>query len=130
MNRINFIFILSLFFTSLSAQNNLQLRSVMTYSSALNDVWGYTDTSNGKEYAIVGLRDGISIVDVTQPDTIQEVAQIGGPFSIWRDIKTYGKYAYVVHDFSNDTSQGLLIIDLSNLPLSVDTTKWFCLFMG
>ena len=125
MNRICFSLLLSFLSVSIFAQNNLQLRSVVTYPELLNDVWGYTDTATGREYAIVGLRNATSIVDVTKPDSAKEITRIAGPYSVWRDIKTYGNYAYVVHDFTADTSQGLLIIDLTNLPISVDTTKWY-----
>ena len=125
MNKVLYTFLFSCCLISLSAQNNMQLRSVVTFPEILNDVWGYTDTANGKEYALVGLRDRVSIIDISSPDTPQQVAQIDGPYSQWRDIKTYGDYAYVVHDLFYDSSQGLLIIDLSNLPASVDTTKWY-----
>lgn len=33
----------------------------------LNDIWGWTDPETGKEYALVGLTDGISFVDLSNP---------------------------------------------------------------
>ena len=32
-----------------------------------NDVWGWTDPQTGKEYAIIGLSNGTSFVDITDP---------------------------------------------------------------
>lgn len=116
-------FILFPLFTFLKAQTNIDFRSVLPYTDLLNDVWGYAD-SLGNEYALVGVRSGVSVVNVTNPDTIAELFFIPGPYSTWRDIKTRRKYAYITHDYSNDTSKGLLIIDLSNLPASIDTFYW------
>ena len=112
-----FYTVLFLAFTSftLNAQQsfNMTLLGKLDYDSGLNDVWGYVD-SIGNEYAIVGVVNGTSIVDVTDPSNLVEKAFIPGPTSVWRDMKTFGHYAYVVHDsFSNGESQGLLIIDLS-----------------
>ena len=46
-----------------------------------------------------------------------------GTNSVWRDIKTYGHYAYVTTD--NPSMNGLLIIDLSNLPDSTNTNTYY-----
>ena len=83
------------------------------HSTGLNDIWGYTDEL-GNEYALVGAKDGVSIVDVTVPTSPVEVKWIPGMNSIWRDIKTVGDYAYV----TTEAEEGLLIIDLSPLPAS------------
>ncbi len=77
-----------------------------------NDVWGYA--ANGREYAIIGHVTGTSIIDVTAPTQPVQVAFIPGPNSGWRDIKTHSHYAYV----TNETGEGLHIIDLQNLPNS------------
>lgn len=84
---------------------------VSLHNSDASDIWGYVD-GNGNEYAIVGLNDGTSIVDVTDPANPFEVFFEPGMNSIWRDIKTWGNYAYV----TTEEPQGLLIIDLSALP--------------
>ncbi len=34
----------------------------------LNDIWGWTDPQTDKEYALVGLTNGVSFVDVTDPN--------------------------------------------------------------
>ncbi len=75
-----------------------------------NDIWGYVDSS-GNEYAIVGLREGVSVVDVTDPSNTYEKFFIPDIYSIWRDIKTWGHYAYV----TTESDTGLLIINLSDM---------------
>jgi len=93
---------------------------VSLHSSDASDIWGYVD-GNGNEYAIVGLNDGTSIVDVTDPANPFEVFFEPGMNSIWRDIKTWGNYAYV----TTEEPQGLLIIDLSTLPGNPNLTTTY-----
>ena len=90
--------------------------------SKLNDIWGWVDSA-GNEYAIVGMRDGTSIIDLSDPLNPQEVLFVPGTNSVWRDIKTYGNYAYVTTD--HPSTNGLLIIDLSNLPDSANTNIYY-----
>ncbi len=91
------------------------------HSTQASDIWGWVD-SEGNEYAIVGLNNGTSIVDVTDPANPVEVFFEPGTSSIWRDIKTYGCHAYV----TTEAREGLLIIDLSTLPndTNLKTTYW------
>ncbi len=86
----------------------------LDYTPDLSDIWGYVD-DNGKEYAIVGLENAVSIVDVSNPANPIELENIPGASTIWRDMKVWGKYAYV----TNEGGNGLLIINLTNLPNSV-----------
>ena len=79
-----------------------------------SDIWGYSDVG-GREYAIVGVHDGTSIVDVTTASTPVEVSFIEGVHSIWRDMKTLGQYLYIVSDSGEG---GMQIVDLSGLPES------------
>ena len=58
------------------------------------DIWGWVDSS-GNEFAIMGLRDGVSVVDVTDPTNPIEKFLIPDIYSIWRDIKTFNNYAYI-----------------------------------
>lgn len=116
MTRILFV-LLFVISSNLFAQQslNMTLLSKLEYQYGLNDVWGYVD-KNGSEYAIVGLVNGTSFVDVSDPYNPVEKVFIPGPTSIWRDMKTWGDYAYIVHDhISSGESQGLLIVDLKEL---------------
>lgn len=100
-------------FSQLNMSQLGQLNIVNSHGSEASDIWGYVDQS-GNEYAIVGLNDGVSIVDVTDPANPTEIFYHPDKNSIWRDIKTWGDYAYVTTEAQN--SDGLLIIDLSTLP--------------
>ena len=60
-----------------------------------NDCWGYVSPS-GREYALMGLSHGTGFVDITDPGNPVILDFISGPSSLWRDVKTYQEYAYVV----------------------------------
>ncbi|MCC7303179.1 MAG: choice-of-anchor B family protein [Bacteroidia bacterium] len=92
---------------------NITLAANMTYSGqSLSNIWYYVDEL-GNEYALVGAQNGISIVNVTNPSAPVQVVQLSGPSSSWREIKTWGNYAYVT---TEDGSVGLQIVDLNPLP--------------
>jgi len=125
MNRLlTTLLFMSFLCTCVSAQNtfNTALRDQLTYTPALNDVWGYV-APDGTEYALVGTRDGVSVVSLADPDNIVEVASLPGDFSVWRDIKTYGEFAYVVLD-QGTSDDGIVVIDLSDLPAGASQVNY------
>lgn len=83
--------------------------------------WGYT-APNGREYALLGTYTGCAIIDITNAASPVEIGHIVGASSLWKEVKAYDHYAYVVSDVNG--SQGLQIINLANLPnsVSLDTT--------
>ena len=89
---------------------NIDLIAIYPYDVTINDIWGYAVNNN--EYALVGTNEGFSMVDITIPESPEELFFIEGESTIWRDVKTWQNYAYVVCDGCND---GLLIIDLNDL---------------
>lgn len=103
----------------LSAQGSSNVQLVGTFNQysliGYNDCWGYT-APDGKEYALLGVRSGTSIIEITDQGTLREVAFIPNPGgnSSWKDIKTYRNFAYVVNEFEG----GLQIINLSQLPVT------------
>ncbi len=92
------------------------------YNQTINDVWGWVDTANGKEYALVGVQNGLSIVDVSNPANPVQTNFFPGASSIWRDMKTYGNYAYTVHDVYSGTSNGIFIVDMTTIGNTFPTT--------
>jgi len=92
-----------------------------------SEVWGWTDTSNNREYAIIGTSKGTSIVDITELP-LKEVSFHYGPPSgyNYHEFRTYQHYLYVGAEGS-DTSKraGIQIIDLSTLPDSATFKKTF-----
>ncbi len=105
--------------SGLFAQKNITFRDSLQYAQDLSDVWAYHDV-NGNEYALVGTQNGVSIVNVTNPDSIFEAFFVFDFSSFWRDIKTWNGYAYV----SNESLGGLLIINLQNLPGSISNSRY------
>lgn len=100
--------------TSIHAQLNMNEVAHYPYPPSrgdCSDIWGYVD-GMGNEYAIVGNQTGTSIVSLANPANPVEVFYSPGANSIWRDIKVWGTTAYI----TNETGNGLKIIDLSNLP--------------
>ena len=113
MQRLLSLFAFLLLASTSYAQLNMVLRDQLTFESNLNDIWGYVSPS-GIEYALVGRIDGVSIVSLEDPDNVVEVASIPGQASLWRDLKSYGEYAYIVTD-AGGTTEGLTIIDLTDI---------------
>ncbi len=92
-----------------------------TGGSYVSGCWGWTDTTTGREYALLGSRSGTSIVEITDPADPVERAFVPGPTSQWRELQTWEHYAYVVSEGGGGTQ----IIDLSPLPDSVHLVRSF-----
>lgn len=111
---------------NLFGQNVTLLGSLNPYpGAAYANIWGYA--ANGREYALMGVTGGTTIIDVTNPSTPVEVAFIPGPLAPpyeWREIKTHSHYAYVVSE-GTGSGAGMQIIDLSNLPTSASLAATF-----
>lgn len=98
---------------------------MVKYSGPLSDnaterfaaVWGYT-RSDGKEYAVIGVRTAIRIFDITNPrNPVKVFNQTGLGFTWWREFKTYRNYIYGVCDNCSTVSnpQGLFILHMDSL---------------
>mgnify|MGYP001168150645 FL=1 len=108
-----FSMLLLLFPIIISAQNSMNMNLLGTYNYPTtqgNDIWGWVD-STGNEFALVGLRSGFSVVNVTNPLSPLEEFFISDVNSTWRDVKTWGNYAYV----TTEANAGLLIVDLTDM---------------
>jgi choice-of-anchor B domain-containing protein len=79
-----------------------------------NDIWGWTDLRSGREYAMIGLNRGTAFVDLSHPEdpVYLGVLPTQTTASSWRDIKTYGDFAFIVSEAGN---HGLQIFDLKQL---------------
>ena len=108
---------------NLNGQFNMSLLSQVSYNANLSDIWGWADPDTGVEYAIVGVNNGVSIVSLEDPTNATELFFIPGENSTWRDIKTWGDYAYVTTD-QGGTTDGLLVIDMSDLPNDIQYYNW------
>ena len=113
------------------AQLNISHQSTTTYGPRLNDIWGYA--ADGNEYALVGLRTGVNILDITDPANPVDLGTATGPTSTWRDIKTYGEYGdqynmgIVLHSFSRlygtTQDEGLLSAVAETLGATPDEVR-------
>ncbi len=82
----------------------------------LNDIWGWTDLETNKEYALVGLTNGVVFVDISTPDNPQIIGRLPshtGNSSPWRDIKVYDNHAFIVAD--QNSGHGMQVFDLTRL---------------
>ncbi|MBK7964396.1 MAG: choice-of-anchor B family protein [Bacteroidetes bacterium] len=124
MKKIQLLLVFLLVSIASYAQFNLNLLGHLPYpNNTCAGIWHYVD-SVGNEYAIVGVNDRVAIVDVTTPATLSEVFSVPalpGQVSLWREIKTYGKYAYAV----SEGGGGVIIIDLSGLPGSINSKHYY-----
>lgn len=103
-----------------SAQLNVLGRFARSRGVEYNDVWGWT-APDGREYGLLGVQDGTSIIDVTDTNALKEITFIPSNKSIWKDIKTYQNFAYVV----NESGGGMQILDLSKLPQKVEVVATY-----
>ena len=110
MKKIIF-FLLLPFLMSSQSNYNLSLLGTLDWNNTEgSDIWGWAD-GIGNEYALVGLNNGFSVVNVTTPTNPVEEFFISDINSTWRDVKTFGHYAYV----TTEANAGLLIVDLSDM---------------
>ena len=101
-----------------------------TASGNGNDMWGWTDPDTGKAYALVGLNNGTAFVDISNPENPIRLGNLATHTvnSTWRDIKTYGYYAFIV---SEAQGHGMQVFDLRALrnvttpPVAFAETAWY-----
>ncbi len=85
-----------------------------------NDIWGWTDSTTGKEYAIMGLTNGTAFVDISDPVNPVYLGLLpphtGVSTSTWRDIKTHGDHAFIGSEALNSGMQITDLAQLRNVP--------------
>ncbi len=80
-----------------------------------NDSWGWTDPQDGKEYAITGVDNGTVFIDISDPVNPVILGKLPGhnnSSSLWRDMKVYNNYAFIVSEASG---HGMQVFDLTRL---------------
>jgi len=79
-----------------------------------NDIWGWTDPQTDREYALLGLANGVAFVDVTNPTSPVHLGNLPTHTvdSLWRGMKVYRNHLYVV---SEAADHGLQVFDLTRL---------------
>ena len=113
---------LVLFFISqlsflLSDSYNMQLLSYLPFEQDCSDITGFYQ--DGREFAVIGLQNAASFVDVTDPNNPFEVGRISGSTSIWRDLKYWNRHVYI----GTEAEDGIKIVSVDNLdnPTLINT---------
>jgi choice-of-anchor B domain-containing protein len=96
-------------------------KQTLNYGSELavriSSMWGWTDPTTKREFAIVGLVDGTAFVEVTDPVNPKYLGDLplheGAEPSFWREMKVYKNYAFIVSDAAGP--HGIQIFDLTQL---------------
>ena len=80
----------------------------------MNDIWGWTDPLDGKEYVLLGRTTGTGFIDISDPINPIYLGNLNTNTvsSLWRDIKVYNNYAFIV---SEAGSHGMQVFDLTKL---------------
>eukprot|EP00547_Thalassionema_nitzschioides_P016527 CAMPEP_0194241758 /NCGR_PEP_ID=MMETSP0158-20130606/7511_1 /TAXON_ID=33649 /ORGANISM="Thalassionema nitzschioides, Strain L26-B" /LENGTH=628 /DNA_ID=CAMNT_0038976709 /DNA_START=108 /DNA_END=1991 /DNA_ORIENTATION=+ len=112
--------------------NAVDLLSLVTLqelngASAANDIWGWTDAGSGREFAIIGLREGTGFVEISDPYNPVYLGFLptATSNSSWRDIKTIGDYALIVSEASGHGMQifdMIQLLSIGNPPSSFSAT--------
>ncbi|EAR02677.1 choice-of-anchor B family protein [Maribacter sp. HTCC2170] len=89
-----------------------------------NDIWGWTDPTTNKEYALLGLDNGTAFVDITDTENLVYLGKLPSATSSssWRDIKVYQNHAYIV---SEADGHGMQVFDLTRLRNTTDAPQVF-----
>ena len=99
-------------------------------STSLNDIWGWTDPQTGKEYALVGMSNGTSFVDISNPENPVYIGRLPTQTnnSTWRDLKVYQNHVFIVSEASG---HGMQVFDLTELrnfngnPFTFSNTAYY-----
>lgn len=74
--------------------------------------WSYVH-GDGREYAVIGTNSGTAIYNVTVPAATYRVGFIPGPFSPWREMKSYRDWIYIVTEGAT-AGRGIQIVRMTD----------------
>lgn len=80
-----------------------------------SDIWGWTDPVSGREFALMGRSNGTAFVElIGHPEHVLYLGNLPphAGSSTWRDIKTFGHYAFIG---SEAEDSGMQVFDLNQL---------------
>ena len=92
-------------------------RLIFTGASFLSDIWGWTSSDTGDEYALVGTSSGMAFVRITDPADPEYLGIVPTTnpdtlLNFWWDVKTFDDHAYWTTEV---TGAGVAIFDLTRL---------------
>ena len=101
--------------------SHIEISELTTVAATGSDCWGWTDPMTGKEYALFCASTGTSFIDISNGVEPVHLGNLPSHTSSsdWRDVKTYGNYAFIV---SEADGHGMQVFDLTRLR-DVDTSN-------
>lgn len=111
----------SLNVTRLGSWDDDALPLAFAYDLQYNGCWGLA--LDDREYAVLGGAGHVLFFDVTEPTQPQLIGKFAGTTNntLWREFKSYKNRIYAVSD---QTTEGLMIFDMSSAPDTVYRTYW------
>ncbi len=106
----------------LPAQLNLEKIGYLSFDGRTLAGCKHHVDSSGGEWALIGHSQGMSIVDLQDPTQPKERFVVPGKPNNWREVRTWGGFAYVG---SEADSSGITIVDLRHLPDTIYWKNWF-----
>ena len=104
--------------------NHVDLQKFMSMSdlgggASTNDIWGWTSPFTNKEYALVGKSNGTAFVDMTDPVNPIYLGELPTHTfnSLWRGIKVYNNYAFIVSEAEDHGMQVMNLMQLDTLTI-------------
>ncbi|MFA9220189.1 MAG: choice-of-anchor B family protein [Sediminibacterium sp.] len=111
--------------------NNVDLLSYMSLSEIganpnndnTSDIWGWVSPVTGKEYALVGVSNGLAFVDISAPEAPVYLGMLPShtSSSLWRDVETMDNYCFVGSEASG---HGLQVFDMLQLDNVTSPTSF------
>lgn len=91
------------------------------FGAGYSSCWSYIH-GDGREYAAIGTTNGTAIYNVTDPDAVYRVGFIPGPYSAWREMKSYRNWIYIVTE-GDGPGLGVQVVRMTDpeAPLLVAT---------
>ncbi|WP_405211083.1 choice-of-anchor B family protein [Dokdonia sp. Asnod2-E02] len=89
-----------------------------------NDIWGWTDATTSREYALLGGQASTVFIDITSAESPTIIGKLptASINSRWRDIKVYNNHAFIVSEAAN---HGMQVFDLTRLRNAQNTPVTF-----
>ena len=87
---------------------NMELVSFMDFGQDVSDITGFYQDE--REFAVIGLQNAASFVDITDPSNPFELGRIAGGNSIWRDLKYWNRYVYI----GTEASDGVKVVSVDD----------------
>lgn len=94
-----------------------------------NDIWGWVSPVTNKEYALVGVSNGLAFVDISNPSVPVYLGTLPPHTgnSLWRDVETLDHYCFVGSEASGHGLQVFDLLQLDNVtsPTSFVETAYY-----